>query len=135
MVSGIKSMEDILIVEDNPAEIRFLEEAFKDSELDPTIHSATTKREALDFVKQRGEYANASRFDVILLDWHLSKTTGQEVLEAAKAVDPQIPVVVLTGSKHELDALKSLSEADECIEKQTDPEAYIKIIRSLLAAQ
>lgn len=135
MVGGLDGIEDVLIFEDNPAEIRFIEEAFGISELDPTIHSATTRGEALDFVRRRGEYADAPEVDVILLDWHFSKTTGREVLEAAKAVDPPITVVVMTGSKPELDTLESsLPEADRCIEKQTEPEAYIEILRDLLAA-
>lgn len=135
MVGGLEGNEDVLIVEDNPAEIRFIEEAFSTSELDPTIHSTTTRGEAIDFVRRRGEYADAPSVDVILLDWHLSKTTGREVLEAAKAVEPPIPVVVMTGSKPELDTLESsLPDADRCIEKRTEPGAYIEILRDVLTA-
>lgn len=136
MVDGAEEVEDVLVVEDNTAEIRFIEEAFGASGLDPTIHAASTKSEALDLLKQRGEYADAPALDAILLDWHLSKTTGQEVLEAAKAGDTEIPVMVMTGSKPELEALDSaLPEADRCIEKQTEPEAYVEIFRDFVAEQ
>lgn len=134
MGDGRARDEDVLIVEDNPADVRFIEEAFEASELDPTVHSATASGEALDFVRRRGAYADAPSPDAILLDWHLSKTTGREVLEAAKAVDPPVPVVVMTGSKPELESLESsISEADRCIEKQTDPDAYVEIVRDVLA--
>lgn len=134
MGAGLGSDEDVLIVEDNPADVRFIEEAFDASELDPTVHSVAASGEALDFVRQRGAYADAPALDAIFLDWHLSKTTGREVLEAAKDIEPPVPVVVMTGSKPELDSLEpSISEADRCIEKQTDPDAYIEIVRDVLA--
>lgn len=132
-VGSLEGAENLLVVDDNPAETRLIEEAFDGSRFDPNIHSVTTDDEALDFVNQDGEYKDAPRLDVILLDWHLSKATGEEVLEAARSLDYQIPVVVMTGSKSELDAVESSLPKDErCIEKQTDPEAYIEILRSCL---
>lgn len=136
MAGELEGLEAVLVVDDNPADIRFIEEAFDASELEPTVHSTTTKGEALAVLAQRDEYADAPEVDATFLDWHLSKTTGEEVLDAAKAVDPPVPVVVMTGSKSERDHLESsLPEADRCIEKRTDPEAYVEIIRDLLAAE
>lgn len=132
MVGGFEGIDDILIVEDNPAEIRFIEEAFNAADHDPTIHSATTKGEALDVLNQRGEYSDAPDIDLVLLDWHLSTGTGRDVLKAAKALDRGVTVVVMTGSKPELETLRSsLSAADKCIEKQTEPESYMELFRSL----
>lgn len=131
MEDAIEGVGDILIVEDHPAEIRFIEEAFSSSQFDVTIHSATTSNEAVDFVQQQGEYVEAPTPDLILLDWHLTHSTGEEVLQAAKSSDPAISVVVMTGSTPEVSSLKSaFPQADRYIEKQTDPEAYIEILRS-----
>lgn len=133
MVDGFEGIDDVLIVEDNPAEIRFIEEAFDAAEHDPTIHSATTEGEAIDVLYQRGEHSDAPAIDLVLLDWHLSTATGRDVLEAAKALDHEVTVVVMTGSKPELETLRSsLSGADECIEKQTEPESYMELFHSLL---
>lgn len=135
-VGGLEGVETLLVVEDNPAEIRLIEEAFNGSQFDPSIYSVTTKDEALDFVNQEGEYRDAPKPDIILLDWHLSTATGEEVLEAARSLDYPIPVVVMTGSKPELDAVESSLPPDErCIEKQTDPKAYIEILQSYFATR
>lgn len=135
-VGSLEGVEDLLVVDDNPAEIRLLEEAFNGSQFDPSIYPVTTKDEALDFMNQKGEYKDIPKPDVILLDWHLSTATGEEVLEAARSLDHPIPVVVMTGSKPELNALESSLPPDErYIEKQTDPEAYIEILRSYFATQ
>lgn len=128
---GIEDVEDILVVEDNPGDIRLIEEAFSASPLDPTIHSTKTRDEALDLIFQCGEYEAVSRPDLVLLDWNLSQHTGNEVIEAAKSADPPIPVVVMTGVKSGLQRMESSAPAaDEYIEKQTDPQAYIDILRS-----
>lgn len=128
---GIKDVEEILLVEDNPGDIRLIKEAFKESPLDPHIHSTKTREEALDILNQRGEYEEVSRPDLILLDWNLSQHTGEEVIQAAESGEPTIPVVVMTGSEAELERVESAAPtADEYIEKQTDPEKYIELLRS-----
>lgn len=132
-VGGLEGVDTLLVVDDNPAEIRLIEEAFNGTQFDLSIYSVTTKDEALDFMEREDEYKDAPKPDVILLDWHLSTATGEEVLEAARSLDSPIPVVVMTGSKPELNAVESSLPQDErCIEKQTDPEAYIEILSSLL---
>lgn len=131
MEVGIDDVENILLVEDNPGDIRLIEEAFKASPLDPTIYTAKTREEALDLLLQRGEYEDVSRLDLVLLDWKLSQHTGEEVIRAAKSRDSSIPVVVMSGSKSGLESVEaSAPTADEYIEKQTDLEAYIEILRS-----
>lgn len=133
---GIEDAEDILVVDDNSGDVRLIEEAFRASPLDPTIHSTKTRDEALDLLCQRGDYAEVPRPDLVLLDWRLSQHTGKEVIKAAKPDDPAIPVVVMTGAKSNLQRIESSAPAaDEYIEKQTDLQSYIDILRSCGAEQ
>lgn len=128
---GIEGVDDVLLVEDNLGDVRLIEEAFRSSPFDPTIHATETRAEALDLLNRRGEYEEASRPDLVLLDWHLSRHTGQEVIQAAKSVTPVIPVVVMTGSNLGVERVKSSTPAaDEYIEKRTDPQEYIDVLRS-----
>lgn len=136
MDGGLEGVENLLVVDDNPADIRFIREAFKSSPVDLTIQSTTTKAEALGFITGAGEYEDAPRPDVIFLDWHLSRETGEEVLEAANSANPTIPVVVMTSSKAEVQTLEgSIPDVEACIEKQTDPERVVDLFRSSLAEQ
>lgn len=131
MELGIEEWEDILIVDDNPGDIRLIEEAFKASPLDPTLHTTQTCEEALEMLFQRGEHDGVPRPDLVLVDWNLSKQTGDEVIQAVNSVDSAIPAVVMTGSKTGLQRIESSSSgADEYIEKQADIQAYIDILRS-----
>lgn len=136
MDGGIEGVENLLIVDDNPADIRFIREAFEPSLIDLTIHSTSTKDEALSYITGAGEYEDTPMPDVIFLDWHLSQGTGEEVLEAAESANPAIPVVVMTSSKARLQTLEeSISGVEACIEKQTDPEKVVDLFRSSLAEQ
>lgn len=126
---------DILVVDDNPADHRFIEEAFQESTLDPTIHSTTTLNDALEFLSRCRHEDGLPSPVLILLDWNLSRSTGEEVLEAAKSGDRNIPVIVMTGSQPETTALEPTPEsADLVIEKPTDPDEYVEHIHSLLDA-
>lgn len=129
---GIEDVEEILLVDDNPGDIRLIEEAFRESPLDPSIHATRTRDEALDVLFRRGDHEETPRPDLVLLDWRLSQETGEEVVEAAKTGELEIPVVVMTGSKAGLGRIESAAQAaDEYIEKKTDPEAYIDVLRSV----
>lgn len=135
MEESIVDVNEILIVDDNPRDIRFIKETFHASELDPTIHTATTSDEAINFLTQRQE-DEEKPLDVILLDWNLSKTTGQEVLQVAKSTAENVPIVVMTGSLVETDELTSTApKADLVIEKPTDPDKYIKSVHSVYPEQ
>lgn len=134
MDGGIEAVEELLVVDDNPADIRFVREAFKASPFEVTIHSTTTRDEALRYSTGADEHEDTPRPDVIFLDWHLSRETGEDVLEAARSATPAIPVVVMTSSEAELQRLEeSLSGVEACIEKQTDPERLIDRFRASLA--
>lgn len=125
-------IENLLVVDDNPADIRFIEESIDGSELHPTIHPATTAETALEFVHQRGEYRGTPDPDVVLLDWNLSRTTGKEVLTAIKSACPATSVVVMTGSQAQAKELEtSVSGADMYIQKPPEPEGYIDALRSV----
>lgn len=133
---GIEEAENVLVIEDNPGDIRLIEEAFKASPLDPTIHTARTGDEALEILSHRREFEEVPRPDLVLVDWNLSQNSGEDVIQAVKAADSAIPVVVMTGSKSGLQWLESaIPTADEYIEKQTDLQAYIDILRSCGADQ
>lgn len=69
VAGGSKTLQDLLVVEDNPGDIRLIEEVFEESSLGTTVHSVSTGEDALDFVNQYGEYEEAPRPDVVLLDW------------------------------------------------------------------
>lgn len=125
-------IEHLLDIDDNPADIRFIEEAIDGSELHPTIHSTVTAETALEFVHQRGQYRGTPDPDVVLLDWNLSRTTGKEVLTATTSTCPATPVVVMTGSQAQAEELEtSVSEADMYIQKPPEPEGYIEALRSV----
>lgn len=136
MEGGIEGVEELLVVDDNPADIRFIQEAFKSSSFDLTINSTTTKDEALSYIPGAGEDEETPRPDVIFLDWHLSQETGEEVLEAANSANPAIPVVVMTSSKAGVETLEeSISGVEACIKKETNPDMVVDLFRSSLAEQ
>lgn len=127
---------DVLVVDDNPADRRFITEALGEAEFDLTVHVAETRAEALDLLDQRGECEAISEPDAILLDWNLSRETGEEVVNAAKSGDTRVPVLVMTGAASEIEAVtSSLSRADSFMAKPTNPEAYVDALRALLTDQ
>ena len=127
---------DLLVVEDNPADVRLIEEVFSNSSLEVTVHSVSTSDAGLDFVQQRGNYADAPEPDLVFLDWNLEETIGEEVLTTLTTEYPHIPVVVLTGSKAALETTQSPPvKADLLTEKPADPDEYIEIVHSIAPDQ
>lgn len=88
----------ILLVEDNPGDVRLILEEFKDSKLDNNLDVVGDGVEATDYVMNKGAWTNAPRPDLILLDLNLPRKSGQEVLQELKNDDnlKTIPVVILT---------------------------------------
>lgn len=123
----------ILLIEDNPGDARLIEEAF-DPALAEGLYVVSNGAEGLDFVTQCGQYADAPRPDLILLDWHLPDTNGEDVLAELKG-DPEhdhIPVIVLTGARSESTVLESYKrDANACITKTSDPEELEETLRAL----
>lgn len=136
MGEGRERADDVLVVDDNPGDLRFIEEALGASQLSLNIRTVNSREEALDSVYQRGEYEDTPKPAAIMLDWNLSHETGREVVSAAKSGDSHIPVLVMTGSYPAISDVESeLSEADLFMEKPTEPEGYIEPLQSLLSDQ
>jgi chemotaxis family two-component system response regulator Rcp1 len=123
---------EILLVEDNPGDVRLTREALKEGKILNNVSVVEDGVEALAFLRREGKYANAVRPDLILLDLNLPKKDGREVLAEIK-VDPslkKIPVVVLTTSAAEQDILKTYDLHANCyITKPVDLEQFIKIVQ------
>ncbi|MCP2318492.1 two-component system, unclassified family, response regulator [Nocardia amikacinitolerans] len=125
---------DILLVEDDPGDELMTREAFEDNKIGNTLHVAHDGQEALDFLYRQGEFADAPRPDLILLDLNLPKYDGRQVLEKIKA-DPDlthIPVVVLTTSAAEEDILRSYKlHANAYVTKPVDLDQFVAAIKQI----
>lgn len=124
----------ILLVEDNPGDVRLTTEALKESKIYYTLSAVNSGEDALAFLRREGEYSNAQRPDIILLDLNLPGKGGQEVLQDIKTDGglKTIPVVVMTSSSAEEDILKTYNLHANCyITKPMDFEQLAQIVRSL----
>ena len=132
-MSTTKPLE-ILLVEDNPADVRLTQEAFREGKIHNTLLVARDGVEAMDVLQRRGKYADAPRPDLILLDLNLPRKDGREVLAEIKA-DPElrrIPVVILTTSRAEMDVVKSYNLHANCyIVKPVDLDQFVRVIHSI----
>ncbi len=125
---------EILLVEDNPADVRLTREALLEGKVLNRLNVVGDGVEALDYLFRRGKYEAATRPDLILLDLNLPKRDGREVLGEIKQ-DPglkRIPVVVLTTSQAEEDIFKSYNLHANCyIAKPVDFERFIQVVKSI----
>jgi len=124
----------ILLVEDNPGDVRLTKEALKEAKVRNELYVAEDGVEAMDFLNRKGEHKNASRPDLILLDLNLPKKDGREVLQEIKQDDAlkRIPVVVLTTSRAEEDILRSYNLHANCyVTKPVDLDQFITIVKSI----
>jgi two-component system, chemotaxis family, response regulator Rcp1 len=125
---------EILMVEDNPGDVRLTREALKEGKIANNIHVARDGVEAMAFLRREGECASAPRPDLILLDLNLPRKDGREVLAEIKADSDlkRIPVVVLTTSKAEEDIIRAYNLHANCyITKPVDLDRFITIVRSI----
>lgn len=125
---------DILLVEDSPTDVLLAQEALEHAKVLTNLHVATDGVEALDYLHQRGEFANATRPDLILLDLNLPRKDGREVLQEIKADEQlkRIPVVVLTTSKAEEDILKVYGLHANCyVTKPVDFEQFVQVVKAI----
>jgi CheY-like chemotaxis protein len=125
---------EILLVEDNPGDVRLTKEALKEGKVYSNLHWAQDGVEALEFLRRRGKFAAAPRPDIILLDLNLPKKDGREVLSEIKNDDDlkRIPVVILTTSKAEEDVLRSYELHANCyVTKPVDLEKFIVVVQSI----
>lgn len=125
---------EILLVEDNPGDIRLTQEVFREGRLANRLHIARDGIEAMAHLRREGPYAQAVRPDLILLDLNLPRKDGREVLAEIKADQElrRIPVVVLTTSSADQDILKAYDLHANCyLTKPVDLEAFIDVVRSI----
>lgn len=135
MISEKKRKFTILLVEDNPGDVRLLEEAFKESLIKTQINTVQDGQSAIEYLKKRGKFGNtAVRPDIILLDLNLPKKDGKEVLLEIKSdeVLKSIPVIILTTSNSDDDILRSYMLHANCyITKPVDFNDFMQTIREL----
>jgi two-component system, chemotaxis family, response regulator Rcp1 len=119
---------DILLVEDNPGDVRLLEEALSVTQIRHHLHVVTDGVDALEFVYQRGEYADAAQPDLVLLDLNLPHTDGHEVLNELKS-DSQhsrVPIIVLSSSAEEEDIRRAYAAgANAYLTKPIEPDELV----------
>ena len=124
---------NVLLVEDDPGDVLMTREAF-DEYLHNRLDVVTDGAEALAYLRREGEYADAVRPDLVLLDLNLPKRDGRQVLEEIKKDEDlcQIPVVVLTTSQADEDVLRSYQlHANAYVTKPVDFERFIQVVRQI----
>ncbi|WP_406297925.1 response regulator [Embleya sp. NBC_00888] len=134
MTHPIEGAIEVLLVEDDPGDVLMTREAFEDNKVRNTLHVVSDGVEAVAFLRREGEYTDAPRPDLILLDLNLPRKDGREVLEEIKADEDlrRIPVVVLTTSEAEEDVLRSYHlHANAYVTKPVDFEQFISVVRHI----
>lgn len=125
---------EILLVEDNPGDVRLTQEALKDSKLKNNLYVVNDGLEALAFLHREGKHAKTPRPDLIFLDLNLPKKNGRDVLVEIKE-DPElkrIPVVILTTSTAEEDIIRTYNSHANCyITKPIDFEQFITVVKKI----
>ena len=125
---------EILLVEDNPGDVRLAIEALKEAKVRNNLHVVEDGMEAMAFLRKEGQYTAVPRPDVVLLDLNLPKKDGREVLAEIKTDDnlKRIPVVILTVSKAEEDILKTYNLHANCyITKPLDLDQFLSVVKSI----
>jgi len=125
---------EILIVEDNPGDIRIIQESFKEMGLPNILRVVKNGVEALQYLRRQGRYAEAQAPDLIILDWNMPMKNGREVLLDIKS-DPalkRIPVVVLTSSEADDDIFQAYDlHANCCVTKPGNLDEFIKVVHAI----
>lgn len=125
---------EILLVEDNPGDVRLTREALREGKVLNNLNVATDGQEAIEFLRREGEFKDVPRPDLILLDLNLPKKDGREILAEIKADESlkRIPIVVLTTSQAEKDIIQSYNLGVNCyITKPVDLDQFIYVVKSI----
>lgn len=125
---------EILLVEDNPGDVRLTQEVLKEGRVLNNMCVVYDGEEALQFLRREGRYQRASRPDLILLDLNLPKKDGREVLKEIKKDSElrKIPVVVLTTSRADTDVCRAYRLNCNCyVTKPVDLEQFIQVVKSI----
>ena len=136
MMKGMISVSqvDILLVEDSPGDVRLTMEALADAKISNNITVASDGIEALAVLRKEGQFADAVRPDLILLDLNMARMDGRELLGIIKEDSDlkNIPVVVLTTSQSEADILESYDLRANCyITKPVDLDQFLVVVNSI----
>jgi len=136
MMKGMISVSqvDILLVEDSPGDVRLTMEALADAKISNNITVASDGIEALAVLRKEGQFADAVRPDLILLDLNMPRMDGRELLGIIKEDSDlkNIPVVVLTTSQSEADILESYDLRANCyITKPVDLDQFLVVVNSI----
>jgi chemotaxis family two-component system response regulator Rcp1 len=133
-INAKAKVAEILLVEDNPGDVRLTLEASKENKMYNNISVVNDGVEALAFLRRKGDYSKVPRPDIILLDLNLPKKDGREVLEDIKVDDnlKSIPIIVLTTSQSEEDILRAYGlNANSYITKPVDLDQFIRVVKSI----
>jgi CheY-like chemotaxis protein len=125
---------EVLLVEDNPGDVRLTREAFRDNKVRIRLSVVEDGVEAIAFLHREGRYVNAPRPDLILLDLNLPRKDGREVLEEVKRDSElrRIPVVILTTSTAEQDIVRAYDYSANCyITKPVDFEQFLGVVKAI----
>lgn len=134
MSPTITKPAEILLVEDNAADARLTMEALRDNEPYGNLRAVENGQEALAWLRQEGEYDEAPRPDIILLDLNMPTKDGRQTLAEIKADDSlkRIPVVVFSTSTDEEDVLQAYELKANCyVTKPADLEQFIAVVKSV----
>jgi CheY-like chemotaxis protein len=122
------------MIDDDLGDIALTQRALENSKLFNRMHVANDGVEAMDFLKQRGEFVGAPRPDMILLDLNMPRKDGRELLSEIKADDDlrTIPVVVLTTSDSDQDIIRMYDLHANCyVTKPFDLGQFTKVVRAI----
>ena len=131
---GIERAIEVLLVEDNPGDVRLTREAFRDANRAINLHVACDGVEAMAFLRKQGIQANVPRPDLILLDLNLPRMDGREVLAQIKVDESlkTIPTIILTTSDAEGDIVKSYQlQANSYLSKPVEWNAFDTLVKSI----
>jgi len=133
MTENARAIE-MLLVEDNEADIRLTQIALKQAKLANTLNVVRDGEEALSYLRREGKFAGQRRPDLVLLDLNLPKLNGSEVLKEIRAMDElkSLPVVILTTSDADQDIFKSYELQANCyITKPVDLRKFMGVIEMI----
>lgn len=124
----------ILLVEDNPGDVRLIQEVFQDGKIFNHLDVARDGEEAMSYLYQQGAYKQMAKPDLILLDLNLPKKNGSEVLSEIKSDEhlKRIPVIILTASKAEEDIARAYNQHANCyLTKPIDLNQFINVVQQI----
>ena len=133
-IIGERMPIQVLLVEDNPGDVRLTQETFRGANSSVHLHVASDGVEAMAFLRHEGTEAHAPRPDLILLDLNLPKMDGRAVLADIKKDDnlKTIPTVILTTSESEEDILQSYQLQANCyLSKPVRLDAFEAVVKSI----